>query len=98
MRRRGGEPPAVCFVPLLARCSGGRGCIFVWLLLLFSFAHFMERIVSGGGGEGIKIKDKSGFCPIKCRWGSDCGYDVPSMMNVLDLEELNGSPGDKRKM
>lgn len=50
MRRRGGEPPAVCFVPLLARCSGGRGCIFVWLLLLFSFAHFMERIVSGGGG------------------------------------------------
>lgn len=29
---------------------------------------------------------------------SDCGYDVPSMMNVLDLEELNGSPGDKRKI
>jgi len=61
---------------------------------------FPSRILWRGllRGEGIKINDKCGFCLIKCHWGSDCGYDVPSMMNVLDLEELNGCPGDKRKM
>lgn len=29
----------------------GRGRILVWLLLLFSFAHFMERVIEGGRNQ-----------------------------------------------
>jgi len=29
----------------------GQGGILVWLLLLFSFAHFMERVIEGGRNQ-----------------------------------------------
>lgn len=56
------------------------------------------------GVRGMEISEEWGFCPRKCRWDTgsgrraECGQRVPSTMKVLDLEELNGSPGDKREI
>lgn len=50
----------------------------------------------------MEISEEWGLCPRKCRWDAgggrraECGQGVPSTMKVLDLEELNGFPGDKR--
>lgn len=56
----------------------------------------------GARGTRMEISEEWGLCPRKCRWDAgggrraECGQGVPSMMKVLDLEELNGFPGDKR--
>lgn len=50
------------------------------------------------------VTEEWGFCPRNCRWNTgsgrraECGHGVPSTMKVLDLKELNGSPGDKREV
>jgi len=61
--------------------------------------HFM----AGFAGAGMEITEEGRLCPRKCRWDTggrraECGQGVPSTMKVLDLEELNGSPGDKREI
>lgn len=48
---------------------------------------------SAGGWDSGSIK-----CHSDAENQDGGRYSVPSMMNVRDLEELNGFPGDKRKI
>lgn len=56
-----------------------------------------------GKGTGMQIREEGVLpqeTPLGCgqRPRAECGQGVPSMMKVLDLEELNGLPGDKREI
>lgn len=85
------------FLPWICRKVWRAGGVFVVLPLPPHLVAGLVRVQR----TGMEIARSGTSAPGSAtgtRAGAACGQGVPSTMKVLDLEELNRSPGDKREI
>lgn len=94
----GWEP--LCFLSFKLQYSlKGQGVsVLCCRCLCISWRGLLERGEQGWGSQRSGGSAPGNTAGTGSGWRAECGQGVPSTMKVLDLEELNGSPGDKREI